>query len=106
MKPIERIEALKDTIQEAIDQGASTVEEIHQHIAKMPLDAIESLGMFGDKPGQLRNLQERTLGSVYDAIRKINNEVGQLISDQFGNLENIEQVKKNLQARDNKLTSE
>ena len=99
METRDRIETLKDTIQEAIAQGATSVEEIHQHIAKMPLDAVEALGLLGDKPGQVRKLQERSIGAIYDAIRKVNTEVGQLISDQFGNLENIDKVRENIAKR-------
>lgn len=100
MKARERIEVLKDVIQEAIDQGATTVEEIHQHIARLPLDALDKLGVLGSTGGQIRDLQERSIGAVYDAIRKVNTEVGQLISDQFGNLENIEKASDNLKLRD------
>lgn len=100
MKTRERIEMLKDVIQEAVDQGATSVEEIHQHIARLPLDAIDRLGVFGDRAAQARDLQERSIGAVYEAIRKVNAEVGQLISDQFGNLENIEQASENMKLRD------
>jgi len=33
------VKELKDLVQQAIDKGATTVEDVHQAIARMPLDA-------------------------------------------------------------------
>src|SRR5580698_6957098 len=92
MKALQRLELLKDFIQEAIDRGATSVEQIHQHIAALPFDALEKSGLLRDDKLKLRERQHRTVGMVYDAIRRINREVGQLISDQFENLEDTQHV--------------
>ncbi|MBW2458889.1 MAG: hypothetical protein JRI68_30600, partial [Deltaproteobacteria bacterium] len=34
---------LKDLVQEAIDKGATTVEEVHQSIASKPLEILEQM---------------------------------------------------------------
>lgn len=82
-----RIEAIKDLIQEAVNKGASTVEQIHQTIAAMPLDALEKRGLLDDKAASLRETHAATIGAVYDAIRRINQEVGDLAS---GLIESVE----------------
>jgi hypothetical protein len=41
---------------------------------------------------KLRDRQRQTIGMVYEAIRRINKEIGQLISDQFENVEETQQV--------------
>ena len=41
----------------------------------------------GREISELRETKTRTIGFVYDAIRRINQEVGELLSDQFENLE-------------------
>jgi hypothetical protein len=88
MKPLQRIELLKDLIQEAVDRGATSVEEIHQSIADLPFEMLEQWGVLDPDGVELREKKTRTIGVVYEAIRRINREVGELISDQFENLEN------------------
>ena len=74
-KTAERAELLKDMIQEAIEDGATTVEDVHQHIAGLPFDALEKLGLFEDKAPALKEKQRKTIGLVYDTIRKVNQAV-------------------------------
>lgn len=87
MKTLQRLELLKDLVQQAVDRGASSVEAIHQHIAALPFEVLEKTGLLDDERLQLRTKQQRTIGAVYDAIRRINQQVGALISDQFELLE-------------------
>jgi hypothetical protein len=87
MTTLERLELLKDMVQQAIDRGATSVENIHQYIADLPFEALEKAGLLDDDRLGVRNTQRRTIGTVYDAIRRINREIGDLISDQFENLE-------------------
>jgi hypothetical protein len=90
MKPLQRLELLKDLVQEAVDRGATSVEQIHQSIADLPFEALERMGLLdgdGREISELRETKTRTIGFVYDAIRRINQEVGELLSDQFENLE-------------------
>lgn len=88
MKPLQRVELLKDLIQEAVDRGATSVEQIHQAIADLPFEMLEQRGLLDADGVEFREEKTRTIGFVYDAIRRINREVGDLISDQFENLEN------------------
>ena len=94
MKTVQRLEVLKDFIQEAVDRGATSVEQIHQYIAALPFEALEKTGLLEDEKLKLREKQKRSIGMVYDAIRRINREIGQLISDQFENLEDAQHVSK------------
>ena len=87
MTTLERLELLKDIVQQALDRGATSVENIHQYIADLPFEALERSGLLDDNRIGVRGAQRRTIGTVYDAIRRINREVGDLISDQFENLE-------------------
>ncbi len=87
MKAVQRLEVLKDFIQEAVDKGANSVQQIHEHIADLPFEALEKSGLLDDDKLKLRDRQRRTIGMVYDAIRRVNRQVGELISDQFENIE-------------------
>jgi|GEM_PF-349010 len=92
MKKLQRLELLKDFVQEAIDRGATSVESIHQYIADLPFEALEVTGLLDRDKSRLRARHQRTIGMVYGAIRRINGEIGQLISDQFENLEESVEV--------------
>ena len=98
MDKLKRAEVLKDFIQEAVDRGATSVEQVHQYIADLPFEALESSGLLGDDKLKLRERQRRTIGMVYAAIRRINGEIGQLISDQFENFENAQAAHRGIEA--------
>ena len=87
MKKLQRLELLKDFVQEAVDRGASSVQAVHQYIADLPFEALQQTGLINEDKAGLRQKHRQTIGVVYDAIRRINREIGQLISDQFENLE-------------------
>lgn len=92
MKPLQRLELLKDLVQEAVDRGATSIEQIHQSIADLPFEALDRMGLLDADGGGLRDTKTRTIGFVYDAIRRINQEVGELLSEQFENLESGERI--------------
>jgi hypothetical protein len=93
-KHIARIELVKDMIQQAVDRGATSIEQIHQYIADLPFEALEKSGLIDDKVSAVREKKTRTIGLVYEAIRRINREVGNLVSDQLENLEDGHYVSK------------
>ena len=99
MKAVQRLELLKDFIQEAVDRGATSVEQIHQYIADLPFEALEKTGLLEEDKLRIREKKRRSIGMVYDAIRRINREIGQLISDQFENLEETQHVGKVLREK-------
>jgi hypothetical protein len=73
-----RVEASKlaDLVQREIDDGATTVEEIHKAIANLPLDILERLDVFEEMVKDVRKVQETSIGAIYDVIRRVNHEVG------------------------------
>ncbi|HXJ33814.1 MAG TPA: hypothetical protein VMS22_07200 [Candidatus Eisenbacteria bacterium] len=101
MPILSRIEAIKDLIQEAVDKGATTVEQIHKVIAGMPLDALAKRGLLRTEDADERKqANEATIGVVYDAIRRINREVGELASSVFEAIEEQVDVQKQLSETD------
>ena len=75
-----RNETLIDWIRGAVDQGANSVEEIHKAIADLPLEVLERNGLFEEAAAEVREIQDRTLGAVYDVIREVNLRVNELSS--------------------------
>jgi hypothetical protein len=100
METLERVELIKDMVQQAIARGATSVEQIHQYIADLPFEALDRSGVLDDDRLGVRQAQQRTIGMVYDAIRRINDEVGRFVSDQIENLEDGRALAERLRARD------
>jgi nitrate/TMAO reductase-like tetraheme cytochrome c subunit len=76
-----KLKGLAELVQDAIDKGATSVEEVHKAVLNQPLDVLEKVGPL-EKPVQaVREIQNRTIGSVYDVIRKVNEEVATLAKE-------------------------
>jgi len=69
---------LVDLVQREVDDGATSVEEIHKAIANLPLEILDRLDIFEETSKGARKVQEATIGAMYDVIRKVNDEVGKL----------------------------
>ena len=72
------IRRIADLVQEQIDRGATSVEEIHLQIAALPLDVLERLDVFEKTAKNVRKIQATSIGAVYDVIRNVNHEVNRL----------------------------
>ncbi|HVO22507.1 MAG TPA: hypothetical protein VMW56_02645 [Candidatus Margulisiibacteriota bacterium] len=72
---------LPKLIQEAIDKGATTVEEIHKSIVDLPLKILEESDLLRGPSKEARRVQDHTIGAIYDVIREVNEQVGTLASD-------------------------
>ena len=72
---------LSRLIQDEIDKGATTVEEIHKAIADLPLKMLEESDLLKGPAKEVRRVQDRTIGAIYDLVRDINHKVGTFASD-------------------------
>jgi signal transduction histidine kinase len=72
---------LTQRIEEVVDQGATTVEEIHRSIAEMPLDVLERLGLLEQTTSEVRRIQDASLGAIYGLIRDVNHKLAGLAGD-------------------------
>jgi hypothetical protein len=77
----EKRKELASFIQDAIDKGATTVEEIHKSIADLPLKMLEESELLRGPAKEVRRVQDHTIGAIYDVIRGINERVGTLASE-------------------------
>jgi sulfite reductase beta subunit-like hemoprotein len=100
MSTMLRIEAIKDLIQEAVDKGATTVEQIHKVIADLPFSVLEQRGLLDDSAEAVRDTSARTIGSVYDAIRRINREIGEMASHVIEAVDDQIKVQRDIGARE------
>jgi hypothetical protein len=65
-------------VQDAINNGATSVEEVHKKIASMPLAAFKNVEGFGSLAQSTEDLTHATIGTIYDTIRQVNDQVGQI----------------------------
>lgn len=68
-------------VQDEIDKGATTVEEIHKAIADLPLKFLEENDLLKEQAKKVRRVQDHTIGAIYDLIRDINEKVGTFASE-------------------------
>lgn len=73
--------SVSELIQEAIDKGATTVEEIHKSIADLPLKVLERSHLLEKPAKEVHRIQDLSIGAIYDLIRDINEKVGGLASE-------------------------
>ena len=65
-------------VQDAIDRGARTVEEVHLSVASMPLEALRTLGAPEEATDKADDLLHTSIGTVYDTILAVNRKVGEI----------------------------
>jgi hypothetical protein len=85
--------ALAKLIQDAIDKGARTIEEIHKSIADLPLSMFEGSQLLREPAKKMVRVQDHTIGAIYDLIRDINRRVGTLASELLTDAANATRAK-------------
>lgn len=81
---MDKLTDLQGMVREAIDKGATNVEEVHKALAKMPLDFLAKIGPLENLANQGKALQDQSIGSVYESIRLVNQKAGELASQMLG----------------------
>jgi polyhydroxyalkanoate synthesis regulator phasin len=68
-------------VEETVDKGATTAEEIHRAVADLPLTVLERVGLFEDTASQVRRIQDASIGAVYDVVRQVNHQVAKFAGE-------------------------
>ena len=74
---------MKDLVQQAIDKGATSVEEVHQAIARMPIDVLERIAPGLPLTKTTGDVQEKTIGAMYEMIRVVNRRAAEIAGELF-----------------------
>ena len=69
------LETLANTVHDAIDTVATTVEGIHRSIADLPLDVLAGIGPFAETFEGVKAVQAQSIGVVYELVRDVNDRV-------------------------------
>lgn len=67
-------------VEDAIDRGADTAEEIHRSVLELPVSVLENLEL-KDAAADLRKLRDASIGSLYKLIHDVNHQVADLAVD-------------------------
>jgi hypothetical protein len=100
MSKLQKLELLKDSLQQAIDRAVSSIGQIHLQIADLPFQFLERTGVLTEDKLALRERNRQAASTVYEAIRRINQQLGDLISDQIENLEDAAHINQVMEEND------
>ena len=73
--------ALTELVEEAVNKGATTAEEIHRSVAELPITMLEQLGLFEKTTSDVKQITDASIGAIYDVIRDVNHSVAKLAGD-------------------------
>lgn len=99
MGKIDKLEMLKDLVQDAIDKGATSVEEIHKKIADLPFETLEQVGLMDST---LKDKHNQLLSGIYNIIRNVNKQIGDFATDIFEKIEDGKHISKVIDENDEK----
>jgi len=68
-------------IREAVDRGADAAESIHKRVAHLPLAPFEGVDQLEGALKDVRRVQDRSIGAVYDLVRDMNHELVRLAEE-------------------------
>ncbi len=86
---------IKDLVQGMVDQGVSSVEEIHKAIAKLPFETLEKIDILEGPAQSAQKVSDQTIGGVYSVIRKVNQEVGKIAEELLDQADLLKDDKEN-----------
>lgn len=74
-------ETVAKLLQEAVDKGATTAEEIHRSIADLPLKVLDNMGIAQETTENVKKLSDASIGAIYQLVHDINHQVTDLADD-------------------------
>ena len=78
---MKKLHEIKDLVQEAIDSGATNVEEIHKSLAGKPFKVLKKIKLSGSAVEKLEDFQDQSIGNVYDFLRSMNEKIGEVATE-------------------------
>lgn len=79
-----RIYTLKDIVHQAVEDGANTVEDVHQRVAALPFDQLERIAVLEKLVRRARGVHDQVSNTVYDTVRAVNARVDELAEEALG----------------------
>jgi uncharacterized protein YaaR (DUF327 family) len=80
IRKVNKEQKLTRLVEEIIENGASTAEEINRAILDLPVKVLGSLGL-EETAADVKKIQDRSIGAIYKLIHDINHKVADLATD-------------------------
>lgn len=80
----DKLISLQEVVQKAIEDGATTVEQVHLSISSMPFDVLERIDALQAPVNTAREVHDQTVGNIYETIRLLNERAGDLARTLLG----------------------
>lgn len=74
----DKLLSLQKIVEQAIQDGATTVEQVHRSIASMPFDVLERIDAIATPVNKAREVHDQTVGNIYETIRLLNDRAGEI----------------------------
>ena len=84
---LQQLEIVKDFVQTTVDTSVSAVQNVHTVIADTSYNLLNQSIVDEDRIKALKEKHDAATDQIYNAIRDVNQNLGQLASDCFGSLE-------------------
>ncbi len=75
---------LVSRLRRTVDRGADAAESVHKRVARLPLAAFEGVEGLEGALNDVRRIQDRSIGAVYDLVRDVNQELSRLAEGWLG----------------------
>lgn len=72
---------IQKVVKDAIDKGATSVEQVHRSVAKMPLKYLAQIEGTKSAAKDAGDIQDKTIGHVYNLIQTVNDNVYSIAGD-------------------------
>jgi hypothetical protein len=79
-KIADEVQTLTRLVEEIIDKGANTAEEINRAVLELPVSVLDSLGL-EDTAIEVGIVQDSSIGAIYKLIHDINHRVADLATE-------------------------
>jgi len=73
-------QTLTRLVEEIIDKGANTAEEINRAVLDLPVTVLDSLGL-EEAADDVKKVQDSSIGAIYKLIHEVNHKVADLATD-------------------------
>ncbi|HUP91938.1 MAG TPA: hypothetical protein VM074_06785 [Solimonas sp.] len=87
MKAVKKLQSLQEVVQDLIDRGARSVEEVYLGIAKLPFEALAKISFLEAPAKRAQARHDKSIGAIYDAIRRLNERAGKIAADLLARLD-------------------
>ncbi|MBW2368983.1 MAG: hypothetical protein JRH15_13970 [Deltaproteobacteria bacterium] len=78
------IKDVQNVVKSSIAQGSQSIEQVHQTLAKLPLKYLGKIEKIKDTTKDVIDIQEKTIGHLYDLFRSLNDKVFDVSKDVVG----------------------